>query len=234
MNIAICDDDKKYLDILEGTISSYFLEKDIPIDLFFYDSGETIISSDVNFDIVFIDIEMNKVNGIQATKFLKEKNKDTIVFIVTAFQNYLDDAMDLDVFRYISKPIDKTRIVNGLDTALELINSKVLKIVDVHSNLFTISAKDIIYIESKMRKTYIYLIDREIVTKKSLSYFKDKLNAYFFVAPHNSYIVNFNCVKSFSRTNFVMTNNHTVPISQKKQPEIKKLFFRFVEGKSNG
>lgn len=233
MNIAICDNDKKYVKILNEIIISYFSKKNITVDIFFYYCGEDVLSSSTTFDIVFIDIEVGGDDGIQIIKLIKEKNKDILLFLVTGCQNYLDDAMDLNVFSYISKPVDNFRIINGLNTAIKILNSKEIKVFDIHSNLITIPVRDIIYIESKMRKTYIYLENKEFITQKSLGYFKEKLNIYCFVAPHNSYIVNFDFVKSFSRTFFTMTNNHEVPISQKRQHDIKKKFFEYIEGTSN-
>ncbi len=75
----------------------------------------------IKTDFAFIDIEMPGVNGLSVTKHLQTLNPNIIVFfIVTSFQGYLDDAMDLKVFRFLSKPIDENRFFKSMDVALNL------------------------------------------------------------------------------------------------------------------
>lgn len=123
MRIAICDDDKAYRKIILEYVTEYFKEHLIDFEYNEFSTGEELLSSDKIFDIVFLDIEMNELNGIQTTKELNIRNRNTIIFIVTAYQKYLDDAMDLNVFRYIDKPIQSKRLYNGLDKAIDLINN---------------------------------------------------------------------------------------------------------------
>lgn len=123
MRIAICDDDKAYRKIILEYVTEYFKEHLIDLEYNEFSSGEELLSSDKIFDIVFLDIEMNELNGIQTTKELNIRNRNTIIFIVTAYQKYLDDAMDLNVFRYIDKPIQSKRLYNGLGKAIDLINN---------------------------------------------------------------------------------------------------------------
>ena len=123
MRIAICEDDKAYRKIILEYVTEYFKEHLIDFEYNEFSSGEELLSSDKIFDIVFLDIEMNELNGIQTTKELNIRNRNTIIFIVTAYQKYLDDAMDLNVFRYIDKPIQSKRLYNGLDKAIDLINN---------------------------------------------------------------------------------------------------------------
>ena len=67
-------------------------------------------------DIVFLDIEMPGMNGIYVGNELKSQNRNIIIFVVTSYSEYLDEAMRFHVFRYLSKPLDKQRF-NALQTA---------------------------------------------------------------------------------------------------------------------
>lgn len=90
---------------------------------------------------------MPGVNGLSVTKHLQTLNPNIIVFIVTSFQGYLDDAMDLKVFRFLSKPIDENRFFRSMEIALNLYKQSTEKIIldyfDEYHNIFTI---DILYL----------------------------------------------------------------------------------------
>ena len=101
MRIAICDDEQNYRNLITKYIRFYFQEHLLDLEYDEFSSGEELLLSNKKFDIVFLDIEMNELNGIQTAKELNKRNKKTIIFIITAYQKYLDDAMDLNVFRYI-------------------------------------------------------------------------------------------------------------------------------------
>ena len=88
-----------------------------------FDNGESLLSDNGDKDIVFLDVEMPGFDGIYVGNKLKQQNESVIIFIVTSFIEYLDAAMRFHVFRYLSKPIDKQRLFQNLDDALELYTS---------------------------------------------------------------------------------------------------------------
>ena len=80
-----------------------------------FDSGSGILESAESFDIVSLDIELGDKNGIEIAKVLQSKNPNIIILIVTSYRHYLDEAMDLNVTRYIDKPITQQRIFSALE-----------------------------------------------------------------------------------------------------------------------
>ena len=88
----------------------------------------TLLADAMDKDIVFLDIEMPGLNGIYVGNELKNKNPNIIIFIVTSYSEYLDDAMRFHVFRYLSKPVDPNRLFRNLKDAIELYNTTVTKI----------------------------------------------------------------------------------------------------------
>lgn len=107
MNIAICDDDEYIVNELYKHIESFFSNKNYEIIIQKFYNGEALLDSKTHFDLLFIDIEMPGINGLYTCKKLLEDKNVFLIFIITAFQYYLDDAMELNVYRYILKPIDK-------------------------------------------------------------------------------------------------------------------------------
>lgn len=228
MNIAICDDEKIYRDEIEHLVDEYFADKNSDYECRQYSCGNELAQDEQVYDIVFLDIEMEEMSGIETAKALNWKNRHTVIFIITAYHKYLDDAMDLNVFRYIDKPIDKERFFKGLEKAITLINNNDLTFKTVDNELITISKNDIICVEVMKKKVTVSTVSGDFVAREKMDFFRNNLTASYFAIPHKSYIVNFNFVRKFKRDEIELNGNRIVAIAPKKQSEIKKQFVAFI------
>lgn len=124
MRMFICDDEELITTQLKSYIQDFFTEKMLNIpEIIVYHSGEELLEDSSEKDIVFLDIEMFGLDGIFVGRKLKEDNPNTIIFIVTSYSEYLDDAMRFHVFRYLSKPLNPQRLFQNLTDALQLYTS---------------------------------------------------------------------------------------------------------------
>lgn len=122
MRILICDDDESIVKQLEKYIAEFFNHGKIKVpEIQSYNNGEALLSDTNNKDIVFLDIELPGVDGIFVGRELKEKNHNAIIFVITSYDEYLDDAMRFHVFRYLSKPLDKQRLFQSEESDTSLI-----------------------------------------------------------------------------------------------------------------
>ena len=94
MKIAICDDEILYIEKIKKIVSSFIESEKIVAEIETFTSGCELVESESLYDVVFLDIEMPGLNGIETTKILNQKNNRTRIFIFTSHSNYLDDAMD--------------------------------------------------------------------------------------------------------------------------------------------
>lgn len=235
MNIAICDDDKSFRDLLEKHLKNYFNERSIPLNFFQFGSGEELLDNQLLFDLVFLDVEMSNINGIDAGKELRRKNPHSIIFVITSYDCYLDDAFKIRAFRFLSKPLNVVRLYKALDDASELINNDIIVFYDVISGSnVRVYTNDIIYLEIEKRKTKIVTIDNIYYSNEKISVWKNRLNAISFVCPHSSYIANLDYSINHTRTLLVLAKKdldgkiiekYEINIAPKKQAEIKRLFF---------
>lgn len=158
MNILICDDDKLYVDMIRKYVDEFFDEHKITdYKVYEYNSGDEAAKNNEKIDIAFLDVEMDGINGIEAGKCLRNNNKNIVLFIITSYMGYLDDAMDEGVFRYINKPLERPVIMRGLQKALLLCSKHQSKKVNIeyNGNNTIIEQDSIICIESLVRKRYI-------------------------------------------------------------------------------
>ena len=110
MRIAICDDEKILQEQLKVEIEGYFNSLDIMTVCF--NSGEALlVDFEKNqYDIVFLDIEMNGLNGLQTAKYLHEKKKDLPIVLVTSHTELAMEGYEVQAFRFLGKPIDRNKL----------------------------------------------------------------------------------------------------------------------------
>ena len=228
MKIAICDDEKLYVEKVYEIVNSFFTTQDIDADIYTFSCGEELVACDEIFDIVFLDIEMGEMNGIATAQLLNQKSKHTKIFIFTSYNQYLDDAMDLQVFRYIDKTGTSERIVAGLKKALESLQLNDIYITVQGNEKVLISKRDIVYVEVRYKKVYVQTISERYVVREKMEFFKSVLNSFNFVVPHSSYIINLEYVTRVKRDSVELYGSYNVSIAPKRQTEFKKKFAAFM------
>ena len=232
MKVLICDDDKCIVDEIKNNLNAFSDKHKIVFDIDLFYNGVELLNSNISYDMAFIDIEMPLVNGLTLSAQLKKVNSNIIIFIITSHDAYLDDAMDLDVFRYLSKPIDNNRFFRALNTAINYYHSNTQIItLEYYDEYYSVFTSDIVYITIEERKAVIITRTRQkkYYTNKKLSYWKEKLKDYdYFAQPHYSYLVNLRYVSDFNKTELninVDLKSETLPISQRNYSNFKKAYF---------
>ena len=158
MRIIICDDDIELTQELKKILVSFFQKNSLKLpEISIYNNGQDLLNDTGDKGIVFLDIEMPGMNGIYIGNELKQKNKNTIIFVVTSYSQYLDEAMRFNVFRYLSKPLDKQRIFRNLQDAITLYNTSITKVsIETKDGMFIVLSTDIFFIEAHNHKTIVH------------------------------------------------------------------------------
>ena len=231
MLIAICDDDEYFCEELKKYITEFFStfnSKDTELDIFH--SGEALLSSKKIYDIAFLDVEMAGLSGIHTGRELKHKNKDIIFFIITAYDDYLDEALRFQAFRYLPKPLDKHRLFRNLNDALYVYNTRSKNIViDTKDATHIVKSSDIIMIETENRKIVIHTTDNNYISIKNMTYWTNTLQQPPFFHSHKRYIINLEHVISFDNSSIYLTGDYTAYLTVRKYNEFRKLYLKYLE-----
>ena len=228
MKILVCDDEKIYTDTISANVRSYFNSKNIPHSISAFTDSSEVLKSDMSYDIAFLDIEMAPINGIEIARELKNINSQAVVFIITSFNKYIDDAMDLQLFRYIQKPLEITRLFTGLDKALEILSTKQISFyIPEESSVIRMSSDEVVYVEIVDRKTRITTINNAYTTNLSIKEWSKMLPSTSFYMVHSSFIVNVKHITKYSRDTVTLCNQHLIPVSYRKQAEFKRFFMNY-------
>lgn len=232
MRILICDDDVIFTELLVKYLHEYFNKANLkPCKIAVFHNGEVLLHDKGPKDLVFLDIEMSGISGICVGNALKEENKNIIIFIVTSYIEYLDEAMRFHVFRYLSKPLDKQRLFRNLRDALRLYNSAVTKIpIETKQGISSVYASDIILITAQSRKVIVHTVSGNYFSVHNILYWAQLLNMKCFFQTHRSYIVNMGYVTDFDHLTVRLSNGQfEAYLTRRKYSQFKDAYLLYLE-----
>lgn len=156
--IAICDDEKIFRDDLKEILIRYMTDRGIMLEIDTFSSGKEFVELGiemVKYKIVFLDINMDELDGIMTAKKIRENSKDMFIVFVTAFVNYTIEGYKVDAVRYILK--DNKNLFASVYECMDAIHEKMdYKITwvefDFCEGTRKVSLNRILYIESKLHK----------------------------------------------------------------------------------
>lgn len=229
MRILICDDEERYLNELKVHVEEYLRTHNIKAELFTTLNPKEIMDSSFAFDLVFLDIQMPELNGIELAKELKNRNNKVIFFFVTNFDEYLDEAMDLRIFRFFEKPFNVKRLYSSLDRAMEYIDESYVDLFLYNNGEHQkILVDNIVYIKRENRKVILTTNSgNEYITKESLEHWTEKLPNTFFYLVHKGFLVNLHYVTKCSYTELYI-DKVRIPIAPRKQANFHNYWVEYL------
>lgn len=231
LRIAVCDDHNSICSQVEdfaiNTCNGLGIQCEVDV---YYDGGSlcTAIENGELYELIFLDIEMRNVNGVEVGMKIREEYNNQLMQIVyiSGKKKYAMELFRIRPFDFLIKPLNKENI--------EKVINKFLKTTNFWSEIFTykkghcsvkVKIKDIKYLESVGRKIILHLNDRKEVFYGVLEeVYTESLQKYdFFLFIHKSYIVNYDYVYSSEYSRLFLSDGEELPISQPKRKEIRAL-----------
>lgn len=220
LNIAICDDEKIILNELSELIKTEFQKEDIEVKISIFEKGEEILQSSINynFDVIFLDIELNTINGLEIAKKLRKLSYNNLIVFITSFMDYVFDGYKTDAFRFILK----NNMEDGLSECVSAIAEN-LKSNRYQMNDYLIDVRDILYAISDNRTVTVYLKNKKTKTEyMKLNDFEEKLSSKLLCRVHQSYLVNIDCIEFIARYEITLIDGSIIPVSKSKYKEVNK------------
>lgn len=227
LKIALLDDDKTALLISKGAIESFFQEKNIAISLDAFSSPINFLAmaEEENYRLVFLDIDMPEINGLEVGKKLKGFNPQTDIIYLSQREDLVFDTLQLHPFGFIRK----SRIIQDFASVLELFVNTALntnrenKKITISCKTETISADidQVMYIEGNRNYQTFYLKDgSKFDARVLMSELENKLKENGFIRVHKGYLVNYLFIRMIGTDEVKLTNNKVLPLSSKRKDEI--------------
>ena len=229
MKILICDDDVQSIHVLEIHVHHYMNSHFIPVKIHTSSDSQSIMGNKEIYDIAFLDIQMDLVDGISLGTELRRRNSRLVLFFVTNYNEYIDNAMDLNAFRYFSKPFDAVRLYSGLDKAMEYFEeSYVYVYAKSDSKYCRIEVDDILYVAKEGRHIIIQAISGLYYTQETFDEFCGRLPQSFYFLVHKSFFVNLHHICEYSYKELRMTDGTRISVAPRKQSAFHKFWFEYL------
>ena len=171
MKIAICDDDLVLNRKLHQFIFETYHDIDLRIDE--YRSGEEFLqkisTSKLTYDLLLLDIEMDKVNGITVAKELKQLSPKTFVVFITSHDEFATVGYEVSAFRYLIKPINKNKLIEAIEAAKEeLLSIKSISFQNKDGE-YIIPLNDILYFEAQNQEVLVSTTEQQLLHRGNLN-----------------------------------------------------------------
>ena len=232
IEIAVCDDDKAFLKEIDT-----ILKKQNPFggkyNLTFFQSGMALLkNTKIRFDLIFLDIQMPKLDGIKTAKFLREQGNNAVLVFLTAVSIPSTETFKVAPFRYLVKPLTQANLSEDLPEIFdEVIRRYQTLLIKCGERLHEIKISAILYLTINHKSVDIVTDSGRFTTKETMRELEQKLSPFGFVHSHKSYLINLNRVSALKRLSVTMESGEELPISQPKAVKYRKSFIEYAERK---
>ena len=236
VNIAVCDDKQESLDAIQEELVKAANNMDITIETYLYTDGNKVIDLVCNnkehFDILFLDIDMPDISGLEVAKKIRKAESDIILIFISAHEQYVFESIDYNPFKYIRKNKMKDEIALALKRAYKRILKEKPKTYIARTEEGEVRLKhgNIMYFEMESRKISVFTNDnqkRKLVGRKTIKELYSELNDEDFIKIHSGCIVNAKYIDEYSGHDITLDNGTKLIVSRSGIKTVKEAISRY-------
>ena len=229
IQIAICDDEPVMCRLLKEKLTYLLKAQQEPFSITCYTSSLDLLIAPIAYELIFLDIRMPGVDGMEAAKQLREPLPETVLIFVTVFKDYMPEAFQVEAFGYLIKPIENGCLSLTLERALR----KLKRTREPHLFVRTlnqyrsIAYSSIFYCEVINRKLYLHAQDGLVEYYGKMDTLEKQLDNRFFRC-HRSYLVNLDYLKTYSDGQILLQDESRIPVSRLRHREFMNAMLQYM------
>ena len=231
IRIAICDDEKHMSDQIGAFVSDFFRKKNREISLRMFSSGEELLSYNGQIDILFLDIQMKDMDGMETARRLRaDKFRGFLVFI-TVLKEMVFQSFEVQAYDYLVKPVDDKQFEKTMDrlyASMQNASEDSLLVQKGYEGRI-IPKDEIVFCEIIDRKIYLNLASGEVVDYyERIENLETKLDNRFYRC-HRSYLINLKHLKGYKNGTACMDNGKEIPVSRLRSKEFSGVVLQYMK-----
>lgn len=227
--IAVCDDDPAQIQYLSGRLNTWAQKKGVHLQISSFHNAESFLfqyADEKNFDILLLDIEMGKMNGVELAKKVREGNKEVQIVFITGYMEYISAGYDVEALHYLLKPVTEEKLFDVLDRACEHLKNKARSIL-FHTGSETVRIPLYEIRSLEVRQNYVTIhADEDYTIKKPLRELEKQLDESFF-RTSRSCLVNLHYIKKITKTDVTLKDSTVLPLSRGLYDPLNQAMIRY-------
>lgn len=224
LHIGICEDDLLQREFLVNSVKKFLKLKDISFNIYEFSSGEELLEKyPETLDILFLDIQMDKLTGMEASRQIRKFDDKVEILFITAVSEYVQKGYEVRAYRYLLKPISYEMLSEHLDACVSGIINKIENVlfVDTKGDMIKLDLNSILYIETDKREITIYEESKSYNLKIGINDIEKQLKNKRFFRCHNSFLINITKIQSLIK-NVAYIDDIQIPVSKYRVKDLKR------------
>ncbi len=218
LSIAVCDDEIQECCRIADRIREVLEAMKISCTIRQYNSGRELLRAQEDFDIIFLDIIMRDLDGIQTAQLVREKAYDRILIFLSSSRDYVFDAYDVEAFQYLLKPLDGYKLRKVLEAAVRKTQKQPREFILVSKGRQTrkLFLDDISYFEIRGRVIEVHGREGIYTYYEQIGVLEKNLQGKGFFRCHKSYLINLKHVDGYNRQEVILDQGERVAVAKRR------------------
>jgi len=237
LHVAVCEDVPASREYIVRCLQKGFAKQEQAAGIDAWEDGCTLLSAiekGEKYDVLFLDIEMPGLNGIELSQRLREKGNDVLIVFISNKEELVFQSFEVRPFRFIRKNHFKEEFAPLLRDVLRELQNRRGTLITVEEekspNIYTFAVNDIHYIEVIGKYCRVVSSTGTIELRQTLTSFEEKLNGMGYLQPHRSYLINSRFIFSIGKSSVLLDDKTELPLSRGRVDEIKRQYLLLSSG----
>ena len=231
--LAIVDDNKLDAEYVQNIVTIWAQDRQLGVRAQQFVSAENFLfhyAEDKKWDILLLDIEMGTMDGVSLAKKLREVNTELQIVFISGFADYIAEGYEVSALHYLMKPVKQDRLFGVLDRAVAALQkTERVILLPADGEILRLPTGQVQYVEAFSHTVAITTGAETLRVKMSISEIEKMLNDGF-VRCHRSYLVGLKHIARLSKTEVILDNGKTLPLSRGAAASVHKAFISYYTG----
>lgn len=232
IQIALVEDEKNYVNVLQSYLAEFEKETQTPIEFRHFSGGDELLSSDwEKWDILLLDIEMPGIDGMALARKIREINKEILIIFVTRMAQYAMAGYEVSALDYILKPVNYNAFSMKMRRAVDLINMRRPRYVTAadKNSVHKILVESIIYVEVQGHTIYYHMSGDTVSStgSRTISSLEKELQPWGLVRCNQCYLVNMRYVRSVEKDKVILTDGESLRMSRSRKKAFMQALLQY-------
>lgn len=231
LSIAVCDDEVLDCCKIAGMIKEVLEKLDVSFIIRQFYSGKELLQAAGEFDIIFLDIMMGGMDGMDTARLLRNKAYENMLIFISSSRGYVFEAYDVEAFQYLVKPVEQGKLRSILQRAVMKFQKDSQEFILVQSKGQTrkLFLKNIYYFEIRGRVISAHGTDGVFQYYGQIGDLEEHLQDKGFFRCHKSFLVNLSCISRYGHQELFLDNEEKIPIAKRRQAAFEQELMDFMK-----